>query len=47
MIRLNDRVLAEQVVADLRKGGVTVSDPRSDDPSLHDLYFRMLTGEDR
>lgn len=47
VIRLDDRALAEQIVADLRDGGVAVSDPESDDPSLHDLYFRMLAGEDR
>lgn len=45
VIRLGDRAAAERVVAQLRASGVSVSDVETDDPSLHDLYFRLL-GQD-
>ncbi|MTB87140.1 ABC transporter ATP-binding protein [Aeromicrobium senzhongii] len=45
VIRVGDRALADSVVADLRASGHAVEEPESADPSLHDLYFRMLAGE--
>lgn len=45
VIRLQDRAVAERVVARLRAEGVAVGDVRTDDPSLHDLYFRLLGEE--
>lgn len=45
VIRLQDRAVADRVVARLRAEGVAVGDVRTDDPSLHDLYFRLLGEE--
>jgi len=45
VVRVPDRALAERVVADLRAAGVSVGDVETVDPSLHDLYFRLL-GQD-
>ncbi|GAA3525174.1 hypothetical protein AFL01nite_14000 [Aeromicrobium flavum] len=46
VIRVGDRALAERAVTYLRASGAAVDDPESADPSLHDLYFRMLAGEE-
>ena len=38
--------VAERVVAGLRAEGVQVADAESSEPSLHDLYFALLAGEE-
>lgn len=42
VIRLRDRDAAARAVARLRAEGVSVSDVEAADPSLHDLYFKLL-----
>ncbi|WP_286928755.1 MULTISPECIES: ABC transporter ATP-binding protein [Aeromicrobium] len=46
VIRVSEREIAERVVAGLRAEGVAVPDPESTAPSLHDLYFALLAGEE-
>ncbi len=46
VIRLEDRAVADRVVADLRASGVEVAEAQRVDPSLHDLYFKLLPQEE-
>lgn len=45
-LRVDDPTAAARVAAALRDEGLDVPDPVPDDPSLHDLYFRLLAGEE-
>lgn len=42
VVRVPDRAVAERIVGELRAAGVAVGDVETVDPSLHDLYFRLL-----
>lgn len=46
VIRVPEREVAERVVAGLRAEGVAVPDAESTSPSLHDLYFALLSQEE-
>ncbi|MET1133840.1 MAG: ABC transporter ATP-binding protein [Aeromicrobium sp.] len=46
VIRVSEREVAERVVAGLRAAGIAVPDAESAEPSLHDLYFALLSGEE-
>lgn len=46
VIRLDDPTVADRVVADLRSQGVDVAEAQRVDPSLHDLYFKLLAQEE-
>lgn len=45
VIRVKDLSVADDIVATLRTRGIAVGDAQRADPSLHDLYFRLLSGD--